>query len=59
MGKIKGFMEFDRIKEPAIAPKRRIKNYKEFTVALKLKNLENKELGVWIVVYRFVIVDAL
>ena len=32
MGKIKGFMEFDRIKEPAIAPKRRIKDYKEFKI---------------------------
>ncbi|GIR26317.1 MAG: hypothetical protein CM15mP40_09250 [Alphaproteobacteria bacterium] len=33
-------MEFDRIKEPAIAPKRRIKDYKEFTVAPKIKNLK-------------------
>ena len=42
MGKIKGFMEFDRIKEPAIAPKRRIKDYKEFTVAPKNKELEEQ-----------------
>ncbi|MEK9613057.1 MAG: glutamate synthase subunit beta [Flavobacteriaceae bacterium] len=33
MGKIKGFMEFDRLKEPVIDPKKRIQNYKEFTVA--------------------------
>ena len=42
MGKIKGFIEFDRIKEPAIAPKRRIKDYKEFTVAPKNKELEEQ-----------------
>ena len=42
MGKIKGFMEFDRIKEPAIAPNRRIKDYKEFTVAPKNKELEEQ-----------------
>ena len=42
MGKIKGFMEFDRIKEPAIAPKRRIKDYKEFTFAPKNKELEEQ-----------------
>jgi glutamate synthase (NADPH/NADH) small chain len=33
MGKIKGFMEFDRLKESVIDPKERIQNYKEFTVA--------------------------
>ena len=42
MGKIKGFMEFDRIKEPAITPKRRVKNYNEFTVAPKIKELEEQ-----------------
>ena len=33
MGKLRGFMEFDRIKEPVVTPKKRIKNYKEFTIA--------------------------
>ena len=27
MGKIKGFMEYDRLKEPVIEPKERISNY--------------------------------
>ena len=33
MGKLRGFMEYDRIKEPVVTPKKRIKNYKEFTIA--------------------------
>ncbi len=33
MGKIKGFMEYDRIKEPVVEPRKRVKNYNEFTVA--------------------------
>lgn len=35
MGKLRGFMEYDRIKEPVVTPKKRIKNYKEFTIAPK------------------------
>ena len=31
MGKIKGFMEYDRLKESVVDPKKRIKNYNEFT----------------------------
>ena len=42
MGKIKGFMEFDRLKESVIDPKERIKNYKEFTVAPKEEELQEQ-----------------
>ncbi len=42
MGKTTGFMEFDR-KDEAYAPvKERIKNYKEFTVPLKEKELKDQ-----------------
>lgn len=42
MGKITGFMEFDR-KDEAYAPvKERIKNYKEFTKPLKEEELKNQ-----------------
>jgi glutamate synthase (NADPH) small chain len=34
MGKITGFMEFDRIKEVAEAPEKRVKHWNEFTSAL-------------------------
>jgi glutamate synthase (NADPH/NADH) small chain len=33
MGKLRGFLEYNRIKEEVIDPKKRIENYKEFTVA--------------------------
>src|SRR5210317_1111239 len=42
MGKIKGFMEFDRLKESVIDPKERIKNYNEFTVAPEEKKLQEQ-----------------
>ena len=42
MGKIKGFMEFDRLKESVIDPKERIKNYNEFTVAPDEKKLQEQ-----------------
>ena len=42
MGKIKGFIEFDRLKESTIAPKKRIKNFKEFTIAPNQKKLEEQ-----------------
>jgi len=35
MGKLRGFMEYDRIKEPVVAADERIQNYKEFTIAPK------------------------
>ena len=42
MGKIKGFMEYDRIKESVIEPKKRIENYKEFTLAPKDEALQEQ-----------------
>ena len=42
MGKIKGFMEFDRLKEPVIDPKKRISNYNEFTIAPKEEKLQEQ-----------------
>ena len=42
MGKIKGFMEFDRLKEPVIKPQERISNYKEFTRAPEAKKLQEQ-----------------
>lgn len=34
MGKVTGFMEFDRIEEAHLEPKKRVKNYREFTMTL-------------------------
>ena len=42
MGKIKGFMEFDRLKEPVIDPKKRIKNFNEFTIAPENEQLKEQ-----------------
>ena len=56
MGKIKGFMEYDRLKESVVDPKKRIKNYNEFTITPKIEKLQSKEQGAWIVEYLFVIV---
>ena len=42
MGKIKGFMEFERINETVVKPKDRIKNYKEFTVSPKTDKLRDQ-----------------
>ena len=42
MGKLRGFMEYDRIKEDAIDPKKRIENYKEFTIAPKTEKLQEQ-----------------
>jgi glutamate synthase (NADPH/NADH) small chain len=42
MGKIKGFMEYDRLKEPVIEPKERINNYNEFTIAPKAEKLQEQ-----------------
>ena len=35
-------MEYDRIKEDAIDPKKRIENYKEFTIAPKTEKLQEQ-----------------
>lgn len=42
MGKITGFLEFERQDESYIAPKERIKNYKEFTIPLKEQKLKDQ-----------------
>ncbi|MEO1033405.1 MAG: glutamate synthase subunit beta [Bacteroidota bacterium] len=42
MGKITGFLEFERQNEQYIAPKKRIKNYKEFTVPLEEDKLKDQ-----------------
>ena len=42
MGKLRGFMEYDRINEEAIDPKKRIENYKEFTLAPKTDQLREQ-----------------
>ncbi|WP_299361505.1 glutamate synthase subunit beta [Winogradskyella sp.] len=42
MGKITGFLEFERQNESYIAPKKRIKNYKEFTIPLEERKLKEQ-----------------
>ena len=42
MGKIKGFMEYDRLSESVVEPKKRIKNYNEFTIKPKTKKLQEQ-----------------
>ncbi|WP_046743289.1 glutamate synthase subunit beta [Kordia zhangzhouensis] len=42
MGKITGFMEYKRQDEAYKAPAKRIKNYKEFTIALEKSKLEEQ-----------------
>lgn len=42
MGKITGFLEFDRKVENYAPVKERLKNYKEFTVPLKEKELKEQ-----------------
>lgn len=42
MGKISGFLEYEREDEAYIEAKERIKNYKEFTIPLKKKQLQKQ-----------------
>lgn len=42
MGKITGFLEFERQEESCIAPEERVKNYKEFTIPLLKGEIENQ-----------------
>ena len=44
MGKLKGFLEFDRIDESQVNPSERIKNYSEFTISPSPEEL-NKQGG--------------
>ena len=55
MGKIKGFMEYDRMKEPVIEPKKGLKTIENSHLLQKIKNFKNKVLDVWIVESHFVI----
>ena len=43
MGKITGFMEYQRLKEASEAPKKRLKHYKEFLVPLDDKGIKVHE----------------
>ena len=49
MGKITGFLEFDRKIEEYAPVETRVKNYKEFTLPIKVPD-------VWIAVFHFAIV---
>ena len=42
MGKVTGFLEFERENESYIAPEKRIKDYKEFMIPLKEERLKNQ-----------------
>ena len=42
MGKLRGFLEYDRAKEDNIAVEDRVKNYKEFTKELSVDELSNQ-----------------
>lgn len=42
MGKITGFLEFERVDESYIAVEKRLENYKEFTIPLEEKKLKNQ-----------------
>ena len=42
MGKVTGFLEFERENESYIAPEKRIKDYKEFMIPLKEEGLKNQ-----------------
>ena len=42
MGKITGFLEFDRKVEQYAPVDERIQNYKEFTIPMKEKELKNQ-----------------
>ena len=42
MGKVRGFIEFERLKESVISPKKRVKNYNEFTLAPEEKKLQEQ-----------------
>ena len=46
MGKLKGFLEFDRIDESQVNPSERIKNYSEFTISPSPEEL-NKHYQMW------------
>ncbi|MBJ7879572.1 glutamate synthase subunit beta [Gelidibacter salicanalis] len=42
MGKITGFLEYERVDEPYITVEKRLENYKEFTIPLEEKKLKDQ-----------------
>ena len=42
MGEIKGFVHYDRAKEPVVPPKKRIENYKEFTLEMPSEKVQEQ-----------------
>ena len=58
MGKITGFIEFERVDEKNKAVKDRVKNYKEFTVPLSEKELKKQGSRCMDWVYLFAIADV-
>ena len=42
MGKVKGFKDYDRIDEKYVPVRKRLKNYKEFTISPKNKELKSQ-----------------
>ena len=53
MGKITGFLEFDRKVEEYAPVEERVKNYKEFTVPLKEKAIERSRSAMYGLWYSF------
>ena len=42
MGKVTGFLEFDRVENKSISPKTRVKNYNEFVLPFSEKTLNEQ-----------------
>ena len=59
MGKIRGFMDYDRVDEAYLSVTKRLKNYDEFTIEPKDTELEEQAEDVWTVVFLFVILVVL
>ena len=59
MGKITGFIEFDRVDEKNKAVGERLKDFQEFTIPLTEKNRKNRDPDAWIVAFHFAIAAVL
>ena len=59
MGKVTGFMEFDRLDRDYAPVNERTQHYKEFLFRLKIKNLKSKVRGAWTVVSLIAITGVL
>jgi len=55
MGKVTGFMEFERVNETYEAPAKRLHHYKEFVVALTDEEAKVQGAVAWTAVFRFAI----